>query len=146
MDSSPKNENSVINYSPSCHCKPVRPSFIFGTQIKIFFYYPYRPQHNCNVLRSRNIASSSVKIVNLSSGVQTFYEARRKTKIMTLLNNYSLPHPGIIHDAYTTQKCFSYVCNITAGHMDNFTNVFNTFLDLGCVTVYGVSESSRISS
>ncbi len=26
----------VINYSPSCHSKLVRPSFIFGTQIKIF--------------------------------------------------------------------------------------------------------------
>ncbi len=35
-DSSPKNENSVINYSPSCCSKPVRPLFIFGTQIKIF--------------------------------------------------------------------------------------------------------------
>jgi len=32
----PKNENSVINYSPSCHSTPVRPLFIFGTQIKIF--------------------------------------------------------------------------------------------------------------
>ncbi len=37
MDSSfSKNENSVINYSPSCCSKPVRPSFVFGTQIKIF--------------------------------------------------------------------------------------------------------------
>ncbi len=35
-DSSPKNENSVINYLPSCRSKPVRPSFIFWTQIKIF--------------------------------------------------------------------------------------------------------------
>ncbi len=35
-DSSPQNENSVINYSPSCRSKPVRPSFIFRTQIKIF--------------------------------------------------------------------------------------------------------------
>ncbi len=32
----PKNENSVINYSPSCRSKPVRLSIIFGTQIKIF--------------------------------------------------------------------------------------------------------------
>ncbi len=37
MDSWPKNESSVINYSPSCRSKPIRPSFIFGTQIKIFF-------------------------------------------------------------------------------------------------------------
>ncbi len=28
--------NSVINYSPSCLSKPVRPSFIFRTQNKIF--------------------------------------------------------------------------------------------------------------
>ncbi len=34
-DSSPKNENSVINYSPSYASKPVRPSFIYATQIKI---------------------------------------------------------------------------------------------------------------
>ncbi len=27
-DSSPKNENYVINYSPSCHSKHVRPSFV----------------------------------------------------------------------------------------------------------------------
>ncbi len=32
----PKIENYVINYSPSCHSKPVWPLFIFGTQIKIF--------------------------------------------------------------------------------------------------------------
>uniref|UniRef100_A0A8C1QUU1 Neuroplastin a n=1 Tax=Cyprinus carpio TaxID=7962 RepID=A0A8C1QUU1_CYPCA len=35
-DGSPKNENSVINYSPSCCSKPIRPPSIFRTQIKIF--------------------------------------------------------------------------------------------------------------
>ncbi len=34
--SSPKNVNSVINYSPSCCSKLIRPPFIFGTQIKTF--------------------------------------------------------------------------------------------------------------
>jgi len=34
--SSPKNEISVINYSPSYRFTSARPSFIFGTQIKIF--------------------------------------------------------------------------------------------------------------
>ncbi len=29
--------HTPINYSPSCRSKPVRPSFIFGTQIKLFF-------------------------------------------------------------------------------------------------------------
>jgi len=32
----PKNENEVINYSPPSCTNPVRPSFIFGTQMKIF--------------------------------------------------------------------------------------------------------------
>ncbi len=36
-DCSPKNENPVINYSPSCRSKPVRPSFILRAQIKIFY-------------------------------------------------------------------------------------------------------------
>jgi len=34
--SSPKNENSVSFYSPSCWYNPARLSLIFGTQIKIF--------------------------------------------------------------------------------------------------------------
>lgn len=32
-DNSPKNEESVINYSPSRCLKPIRPCFIFGKQI-----------------------------------------------------------------------------------------------------------------
>ncbi len=45
----------VINYSPSCHSKQVRLSFIFGTQIKIFlmtsesFLILHWQQHNFNV-------------------------------------------------------------------------------------------------
>ncbi len=31
-----KKENYVINCSPSCRFKPLKPSFIFETQIKIF--------------------------------------------------------------------------------------------------------------
>ncbi len=50
-----KNENSVINYSLSCCSKPIRPSFILGTQIKIFlmksesFLTLHRVQYNWNV-------------------------------------------------------------------------------------------------
>ncbi len=36
--SSLHNENSVINYLLLCRSKHIRPSFIFTTQIKIFFY------------------------------------------------------------------------------------------------------------
>ncbi len=31
-----KKKKLVFNYSPSCRSKPIRPSFIFGTQVKIF--------------------------------------------------------------------------------------------------------------
>ncbi len=60
-------ENSVINYSSSCRSKPERPSFIFGTQIKIFLMKSEsslilrRQQHNSNVPRHRNTARTSVK-------------------------------------------------------------------------------------
>ncbi len=54
-DSSPKNEKSVINYSPSCRSKPIRPSLIFGTQIEIFEMKSeslltfHRQQHNYHI-------------------------------------------------------------------------------------------------
>ncbi len=54
-NSSSKNKNSVINYSPSCRSKPIRPSFIFWTQIKIFliksesFLTLHRQQRNYHV-------------------------------------------------------------------------------------------------
>ncbi len=60
--SSPQNENSVINYSPSCCSKPVRPSFIFGRQIKMFliksenYLTLHSQQRNLNVPRSRNVS------------------------------------------------------------------------------------------
>jgi len=37
MVSSHKKYNSVVNHSLSCRSKPSRPSFIFRTQIRIFF-------------------------------------------------------------------------------------------------------------
>ncbi len=81
----PKKINSVINYSPSCQSKPVKPSFIFGTQIKIFLmhsessltlyrqhgYYHTIPssailehnQHNQHCLRSVD----STRMLNVNS-------------------------------------------------------------------------------
>ncbi len=60
-DSTPKNENSVINDSRSCRSKPVNPSFIFRTLIKIFLMKSessltlHRQQCNWNVPRPRNV-------------------------------------------------------------------------------------------
>ncbi len=74
-----QNENSVINYSPSCRSKPIRPSFIFRTQIKMFlmksesFLTLHRQQCNWNVSRLR---SEIVKIGHVTSVVQTQENAR----------------------------------------------------------------------
>ncbi len=54
--SSPKNFgwiNFVINYSLSCRSKPVRPAFIFRTQIKIFLaFWPCIDSNATNYSRS----------------------------------------------------------------------------------------------
>ncbi len=50
-DSSRKNTNSVINYTPLCIFKPVRPSFILGTQMKLFLMKskgPFLPSIDSN--------------------------------------------------------------------------------------------------
>ncbi len=51
-------KNSVINYSPSCRFKHIRPSFIFGTQIKIFWM---ESESSLTLHRHRNGARTSVK-------------------------------------------------------------------------------------
>ncbi len=57
----------VIKYSPSCRSKPVRHSFIFGTQIKMFliksesYQTLHRQQHNWKVPTYRNVINTSVK-------------------------------------------------------------------------------------
>ncbi len=135
-DSLPKNENSVINYSPSCRSKPIRPLFIFGTQIKIFLMkYEssltlHRQQCNCNVPRSRNVARTSVKQTMwhqwLNFGfvkLREYFFVRKENKNNNLFNNSSPP---------------SYVFR-------HFLLRFWTWEHCSCVAVYGGSESAHIS-
>ncbi len=59
---------SVNSYSPSCRSKPVRPSFIFGTQIKIFLI---KSESNAtDTLKAQEGSKDIVKIVHLTSVVQ----------------------------------------------------------------------------
>ncbi len=74
-DSSPKNENSVINYTPSFRSKPVRPSFIFGTQIKIFLmksesFLILHRQQATDTVKAQKGGKDIVKKVHVTSGVQ----------------------------------------------------------------------------
>ncbi len=108
----------VINYSPSCRSKPVRPSFIFGTQIKMFFMKSesyqtlHRQQCNWNVPRSRNVVNTSVKQsmwhqwLNFSfATLREYFFLRKENKNNNLLNHSSPPsyvvrHFREYHNAY----------------------------------------------
>ncbi len=70
-DSSPKNENVVVNYSPSYRSNPLRPSFIFRTQTKKFesFLTLHRQQHNWHV-KAQKGSKDIVKMVHVTSVVQ----------------------------------------------------------------------------
>ncbi len=75
MDSSRKNENDVINYSPSCLSKPVRILFIFGTQIKIFLM---KSESFLTTFKAEKASKDISKIVHMTSMVQPyFYKATR---------------------------------------------------------------------
>ncbi len=83
-DSSPKNENDVMNYSPPCRSKPVRPSFIFRTQIKIFLMKSensqtlHRQQHNSLFFQVQKCRKDNGTIVHMTTRVHPwFYEAMR---------------------------------------------------------------------
>ncbi len=92
---------SLITYtSHSCHFKPIRPSFIFWTQIKIFlmksesFLTLHRQQHNWNIQGLKG-SKDSVKIVHVTSQwfnpnfmkLREYFLCAKKTKI-TLFNNF----------------------------------------------------------
>ncbi len=148
-----KNGNSVINYSPSCRSKPVRPSFIFGTQIKICFIKSessltlHRQQCNWNVPRSRNVARTSAKQSMWHQGFnRNFTKLResflctRKTKITILFNNYSPPHP-VCCDALWTSISMHALASCKR-HMDYRCPCYVSGPEqFSCVAVYGGSES-----
>ncbi len=75
-DSSLKNENSVINYSPSCRSKPIRPSFIFGTQIKSIlmksesFLTLHIDGNGTTTFKAQKRSKDIIKIVHVTSVVQ----------------------------------------------------------------------------
>ncbi len=93
------NENAAINYS--CHFKPIRPSFIFWTQIKIFlmksesFLTLHRQQHNWNIQDLKG-SKDSIKIVHVTSQwfnpnfmkLREYFLCAKKTKITNLFNNF----------------------------------------------------------
>ncbi len=64
-----------INYSPLCCSKPVRPLFIFRTQIKIFWWNPRAfwlciDSNTTDTFKTQKGSKDIVKIVHVTSVVQ----------------------------------------------------------------------------
>jgi len=71
-----KKKNSVINYSLSFHSTPERPSFIFETQIKIFFdeiWEVYDSSIEGNIINTFKVQKGTkdiIKMVDVTTVVQ----------------------------------------------------------------------------
>ncbi len=138
-DSSPKNENDVINYLPSCRFKPAR-SFIYQHKLR---YYWWNPRAFWPCIDSLEYLLST-----------------KKTKKMTLFNNFfsSMSVFNRCPREYHGNVFFAlknYSCRFTKlllnhwCHMDYFNDVLTTFLGLervSCIAVFRGSESFRILS
>ncbi len=110
--------SSVINYSPSCHSKPVRP-FIFGTQIKIFLMNP----------------RAFWRFID--SNATDMFKAQKGSKNIDKNSSCDISGSTVILWSYENAFC----------HMDYFNDVLTSFLVLehvSCVAVYEASESSWI--
>ncbi len=121
----PKILNSVINYSPSCRSKPVRPSFIFRTQIKMFLMKfessltPHRQQRNCNVPSPRNVARTLVKQsmwhqwlnFNLAK-LREYFLCAKKTKTNTIYSTILLRVTAFRHFGEYNDACARFPQNV----------------------------------
>ncbi len=77
-----KNVNSAMNYSPSCRSKPIRFLFIFGTQIKIFWwnlraFWPCIDRNITTTSKTQKGSKDIIKIVHVTRAVvkSTFAES-----------------------------------------------------------------------
>ncbi len=115
-------KKSVKNYSPSRRSKPIKHSFIFKTQIKIFL-----------------LKSESFPRVTLVNGGRDWPEEKK------LLDKVIF-----VFFAHKKYSCSFIKLQLNHWcHMDYFNDALTTFLGLehfSCIAVYAGSESSRISA
>ncbi len=123
-------ENDVINYSPWCRSKPVRPPFIFWTQIKIFLCV-----HD-STWRMRHHVLASLYCHERNVHKRNSREGKCGIKSLFLFSLHKKYSRGFIK-LQLTDWC----------HMDYFVDHLGTFLDLDRVRTLlsmGGSESSQI--
>ncbi len=117
-----KNKNSVINYLLSCRSKPIRPSFIFRTQMKIFL-----------------IKSESFLTLHTQSNYHVQGSALTDTEEKKLLNKVVI-FVFFLHKKYSPSFItlrLNHWC-----HMDYFNNVLTNFLGLESGSCIGSGSGS----
>ncbi len=102
-----KNKCFVVNYSPSCRSKYILPSFIFRTQIKIFFdeiwevSEKFRPSIDSNLSTYLSLQWSYAKIQTLTGNLMQLIQYyinywAHITFLHSLLENKSCPCDGTL--------------------------------------------------
>ncbi len=120
-----KNDNSVINYSPSCCSIPL---FTCKTQTKIFLiksraFWPSIESKGPTTIKAQKHRKDIVKIVCVTSMVQLWFcEAtrilfvRKENKNNYLIQQFLLFHVSL-HHAFTTHVvCKGFWCRTSANH------------------------------
>ncbi len=132
MDSSfSKNENSVINYSPSCCSKPVRPSFVFGTQIKIFlmksesFLTLYRQQRSYYGQGTERYQEPGLEKKKKSKSVHSEQNRYFNVSVPAFLCIITVPKPVRV-EKITVNNVISF--KIVFAYDDNNNNKVQSFL------------------
>ncbi len=144
-NSSPKKYNFVINYSPSCRSKPVRPSFIFRTQVEIFFIKsdPFWPCIDSNVtttFKAQKRSKDIVKIVHLWSYENTFLCTKNKNN--EFIQQFIFFHVSLHHPfTRVTQRMCCCLCRVRK-LSDFIKNIFNCFLKMKVLWVW----NNRVSN
>ncbi len=120
-----KNDNSVINYSPSCCSIPL---FICKTQTKIFLiksraFWPSIESKGPTTIKAQKHRKDIVKIVCVTSMVQLWFcEAtrilfvRKENKNNYLIPQFLLFHVSLNHAFTTHVVCKGFWCRTSANH------------------------------
>ncbi len=110
----------IINYSPSCRSKLVRPSFIFGTQIKIFLMNSESSlilfiDHKVSyMIKAQKRSKEIVKIIHVTSVVQSkYFEVTRILFVRKRKKNYFIQQFISSASLYSiVLECITFINNV----------------------------------
>ncbi len=143
----------VINYSPSCHSKPIRSPFTFENKLRYFWsilraLWPSKDSRDITTINIQKLSKEIGKIIHVTSGVQSKMALRWR-------GGNELLNKVVIFVFFAYKKYSRSFIKLRLNpwcHMDYFTDLLATFLDVdrgNIIAVYGrvreLSECINIS-